>query len=143
MSQQLHRAHPPALTEAAADAPDNHNSSLQRPALVGKRLLSTFSTLSRRSFTTASFEADDERSPTRGKYRDDPDSTFDYSDSMPSQDGEGEGDASTPAGDRSLSYSGRDSRPTSPKEIKGWYAYAFAAETYVICGIGKHAVLRY
>lgn len=23
---------------------------------------------------------------------------------------------------------------TSTKELRGWYAYAFAAETYVICG---------
>lgn len=33
-------------------------------------------------------------------------------------------------------YLGQDSRPTSRKELLGWYAYAFAAETYIICGIG-------
>ena len=33
-------------------------------------------------------------------------------------------------------YVGHDARPTSPKELLGWYMYAFAAETYVICGIG-------
>jgi UMF1 family MFS transporter len=33
-------------------------------------------------------------------------------------------------------YPGDDTRPTSPKELAGWYAYAFAAEVYVICGIG-------
>lgn len=135
---QLHRAPLPAQTGAAADGPDCNNSSLQRPALLGNRLLSTFSTLSRRSFTTASFEADDERSLPGGEYRDDPDSTFEYSDNMSSPDGDDDG--STPAAARSLSYSGRDSRPTSPKEIKGWYAYAFAAETYVICGIGMNAI---
>lgn len=24
---------------------------------------------------------------------------------------------------------------TSPKELRGWYMYAFAAETFVICGM--------
>jgi UMF1 family MFS transporter len=31
-------------------------------------------------------------------------------------------------------YPGEDTRPTSSKELAGWYMYAFAAETYVICG---------
>ncbi|KAJ4408240.1 Autophagy protein 22 [Gnomoniopsis sp. IMI 355080] len=31
-------------------------------------------------------------------------------------------------------YPGEDTRPTSVKELRGWYMYAFAAETYVICG---------
>ncbi|KAI8960779.1 MFS general substrate transporter [Daldinia sp. FL1419] len=30
-------------------------------------------------------------------------------------------------------YHGEDTRPTSSKELAGWYMYAFAAETYVIC----------
>ncbi|KAL5627628.1 hypothetical protein BROUX41_003781 [Berkeleyomyces rouxiae] len=30
-------------------------------------------------------------------------------------------------------YSGEDVRPTSRKEIAGWYMYAFASEVYVIC----------
>ncbi|PFH57449.1 hypothetical protein XA68_15038 [Ophiocordyceps unilateralis] len=34
-------------------------------------------------------------------------------------------------------YSGYDARPTSRKELMGWYMYAFAAETYVICGIAS------
>ncbi|PHH87752.1 hypothetical protein CDD83_8451 [Cordyceps sp. RAO-2017] len=34
-------------------------------------------------------------------------------------------------------YSGYDARPTSGKELLGWYMYAFAAETYVICGIAS------
>ena len=33
-------------------------------------------------------------------------------------------------------YAGYDGRPTSRKEMAGWYMYAFASETYVICGIG-------
>lgn len=32
-------------------------------------------------------------------------------------------------------YPGEDTRPTSKKELSGWYMYAFAAETYVICGM--------
>ena len=34
-------------------------------------------------------------------------------------------------------YLGRDARPTSRKELLGWYMYGFAAEVYVVCGIGK------
>ncbi|TDZ12928.1 Autophagy-related protein 22 [Colletotrichum spinosum] len=34
-------------------------------------------------------------------------------------------------------YPGEDTRATSQKELSGWYAYAFAAETYVICAIGS------
>jgi len=34
-------------------------------------------------------------------------------------------------------YPGEDTRPTSSKELAGWYAYAFAAEVYVICAIGS------
>lgn len=38
------------------------------------------------------------------------------------------------AGDREPRYAGEDTRPTSLKELGGWYMYSFAAETYVICG---------
>jgi UMF1 family MFS transporter len=31
-------------------------------------------------------------------------------------------------------YPGEDIRPTSRKELAGWYVYALAAEVYVICG---------
>ncbi|CAK7201061.1 Autophagy protein 22 [Sporothrix eucalyptigena] len=34
-------------------------------------------------------------------------------------------------------YAGEDSRPTSSKEILGWYMYSFASETYVICAIAS------
>ncbi|KAK1755074.1 vacuole effluxer Atg22 like-domain-containing protein [Echria macrotheca] len=34
-------------------------------------------------------------------------------------------------------YPGEDTRPTSSKELAGWYAYAFAAEVYVVCAIGS------
>lgn len=34
-------------------------------------------------------------------------------------------------------YAGHDARPTSSKELLGWYMYGFAAEVYVVCGIGS------
>ncbi|KAL2270198.1 hypothetical protein VTJ83DRAFT_2382 [Remersonia thermophila] len=34
-------------------------------------------------------------------------------------------------------YPGDDTRPTSERELAGWYAYAFAAEVYVVCAIGS------
>lgn len=34
-------------------------------------------------------------------------------------------------------YAGEDTRLTSRKELSGWYAYGWAAEVYVICGIGE------
>lgn len=40
-------------------------------------------------------------------------------------------DPSTPT------YPGQDTRPTSPKELLGWYSYAWAAEVFVVCGIGS------
>ena len=34
------------------------------------------------------------------------------------------------------SYPGEDTRLTSSKELSGWYFYGWAAEVFVICGIG-------
>ncbi|EME39772.1 hypothetical protein DOTSEDRAFT_74617 [Dothistroma septosporum NZE10] len=34
------------------------------------------------------------------------------------------------------SYSGEDTRPTSNKELLGFYTYSFAAEVFVVCGLG-------
>jgi UMF1 family MFS transporter len=34
------------------------------------------------------------------------------------------------------SYDGEDTRATSRKELAGFYAYSFAAEVFVICGLG-------
>ncbi|KAI9172040.1 Autophagy-like protein 22 [Paramyrothecium foliicola] len=93
-----------------------------RPSLLGQqRLWSGISNISKpsfRSFTTSSFEADDERSLTDG--------------SMSSRSSNG--NMSRPG---ISSYSGQDVRPTSRKELRGWYMYAFAAETYVICGFAS------
>ena len=33
-------------------------------------------------------------------------------------------------------YAGEDTRPTSRKELLGFYAYSFAAEVFVVCGLG-------
>ncbi len=63
---------------------------------------------------SSSFEADDERSSSADSMG--PDQAFRDS---PSQ------------------YAGEDTRLTSRKELSGWYAYGWAAEVYVICGIGK------
>ncbi|KAG8532665.1 uncharacterized protein KY384_002542 [Bacidia gigantensis] len=34
-------------------------------------------------------------------------------------------------------FPGEDTRSTSQKEISGWYSYGFAAEVFVICGVGS------
>lgn len=36
-----------------------------------------------------------------------------------------------------LRYPGEDNRSTSSKELLGFYAYSFAAEVFIVCGIGK------
>jgi UMF1 family MFS transporter len=33
-------------------------------------------------------------------------------------------------------YDGEDTRPTSRKELFGWYSYGFAAEVFAICAMG-------
>ncbi|KAF5025305.1 hypothetical protein F66182_2638 [Fusarium sp. NRRL 66182] len=93
----------------------------QRPRLQDHRPWSGLSNISKRSFrscATSAFEADDERSSSDG-------------DMSPRNS---EADVQRPVVPR---HSGYDARPTSRKELLGWYAYAFAAETYVICGIGS------
>lgn len=35
-------------------------------------------------------------------------------------------------------YAGEDTRPTSRKELAGWYAYGFASEVFVICGMSMY-----
>ncbi|EPE29661.1 MFS general substrate transporter [Glarea lozoyensis ATCC 20868] len=72
---------------------------------------------STRSYSS-SFEADDERSSTADHESMGPESGAGYRDE-PSQ------------------YEGEDTRLTSRKELSGWYAYAFAAEVFVICGMGS------
>ncbi|KAH8156490.1 hypothetical protein CIB48_g11757 [Xylaria polymorpha] len=95
----------------------------QRPP-PNPRLLSVQSIASKYSIRShsSSFEADDERSTTTAEsIRMSP---------RPSTD---TGDSSPPI----RRYPGEDTRPTSTKELSGWYMYAFAAETYVICAISS------
>lgn len=34
-------------------------------------------------------------------------------------------------------FPGQDTRPTSSKELAGWYSYGWAAEAFVVCGISS------
>lgn len=100
------------------------NVQTSRPPLQGQRLWSGLSLLSKRSFrssATSAFEADDEQSSS------DDDDYYNMSSSS------SEAGLRRPIVPR---HAGHDARPTSEKELLGWYSYAFAAETYVICGIG-------
>jgi MFS-type transporter involved in bile tolerance (Atg22 family) len=36
-------------------------------------------------------------------------------------------------------YPGDDSRPTSKRELAGWYCYGWAAEVFVVCAMGTCA----
>lgn len=33
-------------------------------------------------------------------------------------------------------YPGDDTRPTSKKELAGWYSYGWAAEVFTVCAMG-------
>ncbi len=83
------------------------------------RLQSNYSTKSAQSYSSA-FEADDERSS----------SEFDTMTDT-STDPEMATHRRVKA-----EYPGEDTRLTSRKELAGWYAYGFAAEVFVICGMG-------
>lgn len=39
--------------------------------------------------------------------------------------------------DGAAQYDGEDTRLTSQKELRGWYSYGWAAEVFVICGMGE------
>ena len=99
----------------------------QRPP-APPRYLSTASRISKRSFLShsSSFEADDERSTSPSRSARSFDSSFGMDDD--SINGRA-------LGLRDAGYPGEDTRPTSSKELAGWYMYAFAAETYVVCGV--------
>ncbi|KXJ85968.1 autophagy-related protein 22-like protein [Microdochium bolleyi] len=95
-----------------------------QPPPPPSRLLSVQSVATKRSLLShSSFEADDERSSTTASGR------------MSPRDSLENGGYSPPDPERS--HSAEDTRPTSKKELAGWYMYAFAAETYVICGISS------
>lgn len=67
----------------------------------------------------SSFEADDERS----------------SSSSEDERMDGDPEAATHRGLKA-EYPGEDTRLTSKNELAGWYCYGFAAEVFVICGMG-------
>ncbi|PBP20662.1 putative Autophagy-related protein 22 [Diplocarpon rosae] len=92
------------------------NEPQPRPRIYqAQRALSANST--KRSFHsyTSSFEADDERSSSANE-------------SMGSDPGFRDGPSQ---------YEDEDTRLTSRKELSGWYAYGFAAEVFVLCGMGS------
>jgi UMF1 family MFS transporter len=33
-------------------------------------------------------------------------------------------------------YAGEDTRPTSEKELRGWYSYGLGAEVFAVVGVG-------
>lgn len=35
-------------------------------------------------------------------------------------------------------FPGDDTRPTSKKELAGWYSYGWAAEVFTVCAMGMH-----
>lgn len=45
-------------------------------------------------------------------------------------------DSEAPTHARAPQYPGEDTRLTSQKELFGWYSYGWAAEVFVICGVG-------
>lgn len=103
------------------------DAPLQPPAI--RRLRSDKSTKSTHSYSSASaYEAGDERSSSEFE-RMDSDNAATHQRVRPEYDGE-------------------DTRLTSKKELAGWYAYGWAAEVFVICGMGTssqsqfHATLQ-
>ena len=71
------------------------------------------------SISSGSNEADDERSPS-------PFSAYRANLDMVSSSNLGK-----------AQYPGEDIRPTSTKELRGWYIYAWAAEVFAVCGVGS------
>jgi UMF1 family MFS transporter len=94
------------------DHSTRNNQHLQPPSSLRQKLSSA-------QFSSRSTEADDELSYASSN-----------TSSMSPPSIEDEGDLSPP------SYDGEDTRPTSRKELAGFYAYSFAAEVFVICGLG-------
>jgi hypothetical protein len=97
------------------------------------RLFSRLSHASNRSHSS-SFEADDERSSIA--------STDLPSRMSPDRRSSSSGGRSANSGPRinpngngnGGAFAHEDTRPTSSKELAGFYAYSFAAEVYVVCG---------
>jgi MFS transporter, UMF1 family len=94
------------------------------------------------SFRSHSSEADDERSSTASDRMSPERRNSTSSDRARARSANSHqlrvdtGNGSPPPG----RYPGEDTRSTSSKELAGWYAYAFAAEVYVVCAIGTVAL---
>lgn len=126
-----------------AMAPWNDSGDERRPPRAPRpSLFSRLSQMSKRSFLShsSSFEADDERSSIGSLAADDDFATImsrnqsrRSSASFATETGTGTASSAFGVGPPPR-YPGDDTRPTSRKELAGWYAYAFAAEVYVICG---------
>jgi UMF1 family MFS transporter len=107
-------------------APRPHDTELDQVPRQQEHFLprpqppSRFVSNSKASFVSPSpsFEADDERSLLLAS-------------DMEPDDGDDFGDDPAPQ------YPGEDTRPTSRKELWGWYSYAWASEVFVICGVGE------
>lgn len=39
-------------------------------------------------------------------------------------------------------FPGDDTRPTSKRELAGWYCYGWAAEVFVVCAMGTFIVIH-
>lgn len=37
-------------------------------------------------------------------------------------------------------YPGDDTRPTSKRELAGWYCYGWAAEVFTVCAMGMYTI---
>ena len=38
-------------------------------------------------------------------------------------------------------FADEDTRPTSQKELWGWYSYGWAAEVFAICAMGRSSII--
>lgn len=102
-----------------SQVPRHEELTATRPAFLRQPSSAKASFLS----PSSSFEADDE------------DSLFGPSRGSQSMQSESERDKRK----EPPRYSGEDTRLTSKKELSGWYSYGFAAEVFVVCGIGMLA----
>jgi UMF1 family MFS transporter len=112
------------ISERAQGLPDRSRADMEQPTRPHARhhLQPPFSLRQQSStaqFSSRSTEADDERSYASS-----------IASSMSLASTPDEEDTAPP------SYHGEDTRPTSRKELAGFYAYSFAAEVFVICGLG-------
>ena len=112
----------PASFKSEAPSVQPHSHSLQVPRVeqAPPPPPSRSASHSKASFLspTPSFEADDECSVS------DPSNM--------------ESHPEAPTHTRDAHYPGEDTRLTSKKELFGWYSYGWAAEVFVICGVGTY-----